>query len=162
MGSCRTKFLAKNLVDQPEYGTNSSYYVDFIPFYFNPKLLNFDKIRSLYLDEGLSAAEIAKQFNTVKSVILSVLHRMGIRLGSNARPLNDPKNYRNWKAPYGYVIKDKKLVINTAELRLCRIIVELVGRQNIIIIYSTKQQQGGNFLTQSLQEEQNSLFLTKT
>lgn len=127
------------MVDQPEYGTNPSYYVDFIPFHVNSKLLNFDKIRNLYLNQGFSAAEIAKQNGTVKSVILGILHRMGVRLGSGGRPLNDPENYRGKNPPYGYSIKNKKLVINKTELRVCRAVVEMVGRQGINTSRTSKE-----------------------
>jgi len=45
----------------------------------------------LYLEKGLTAAEIAMNYGTVKSVILSILHRMEVLLRSpGGRLLNDP------------------------------------------------------------------------
>ncbi len=132
-------FAVLKMVDQPEYGTNSTYYVDTIQFHFNPKLLNFEEIRTLYLENGLSAAEIAKKYGTVRSVILGILHRMGVRLGRGGRVLNDPENYLCKNPPYGYAVKNKKLVPNKAELKLCRTIVELVGRQNMNTSAASKE-----------------------
>jgi transposase-like protein len=133
------------LVDQPESWTNYSYFIDIIQIRLAPKLLNFDEIRRLYLNEGQSAAEIARRYGTVKSVILSILHRMGVRLGSGARALNDPQNYRAKNPPYGYKVEGKKLIINKSELRVCHTIVEMIGRRSFSITKTSKELVRKNF-----------------
>lgn len=127
------------MVDQPESWTNYGYFIDFIQIRLAPKLLNFHEIRRLYLDEELSAAEIARRFDTVKSVILSILHRTGVRLGSGARPLNDPANYRAKNPPFGFKVECKKLVVSKSELRVCRAIVEMMGRKGFTISQTSRE-----------------------
>jgi len=119
------------LVEQPEYGTNTCYLVDFIKITLVPKLLNFNEIRSLYLDRGLSAAQIAREFDVAKSVIVGLLNRGGVRPGHQNSRVNNPDNYRLRVAPYGYQIRAGKLVPSKSELNLCRLVVELVKRQGL-------------------------------
>ena len=82
------------MVEQPEYGTNTCYLVDFIKITLLPKLLNFNEIRSLYLDRGFSAAQIAREYEVAKSVIVGLLNRGGIRPGRQNSRTNNPDNYR--------------------------------------------------------------------
>lgn len=117
------------MVEQPEYGTNTCYLVDFIKITLLPKLLNFNEIRSLYLDQGLSAAQIARECDVAKSVIVGLLNRGGIRPGRQSSRSNNPENYRLKVPPYGYQIRVGKLVPNKSEMRLCRLVVELIARQ---------------------------------
>ncbi len=119
------------MVDQPEYGTNTSYLVDFIKITTNPKLLEPQEIRDLYLNKGLSAGQLASHFGVSKSFVLARLHSMGIREGLNAGRSTNPENYRCHVAPYGYQVRDGKLVTNKAELRICRLVVELMARQGL-------------------------------
>jgi len=117
------------LVDQPEYGTNTSYLVDFIRITLSAKLLNIDEIHDLYLKRGQSAAQIARHFGVAKSVILKRLHGLGVRVGVSPERSTNPKNYRCHMPPYGFSIKAGALTPHKAELRICRTVVELVGRQ---------------------------------
>jgi hypothetical protein len=50
-------------------------------------------------------------------------------VGVNAGRSTNPENYRCRVPPYGYSIKAGKLTPNKAELRIARMVVELVGRQ---------------------------------
>jgi len=70
---------------------------------------------------------------------------MGVRLGSGARVLNDPENYRAKNPPYGYKIEGKKLVINKSELRVCRAIVEMIGRRSFSTTKTSKELVRKNF-----------------
>lgn len=119
------------MVEQPEYGTNTCYLVDFIKITLLPKLLNFNEIRSLYLDRGLSAAHIASEYEVAYSVIVGLLHRGGIRPGSQNSRANNLENYRLRVAPYGYQIRAGKLVPSKSELNLCHLVVELVKCQGL-------------------------------
>ncbi len=119
------------MVDQPEYGTNTSYLVDFIKITLSAKLLDSNEIRDLYLRKGLSAGQIAVQFGVAKSVILARLGDLGIRAGAGTDRRTNPENYRSRCAPYGYEVKGGKLVPNKAELRTCRTVVDLIRRKGL-------------------------------
>ena len=43
--------------------------------------------------------------------------------------LTNPKNYRHHEPPYGYKVRDGQLVLNSTEIRICRLIVNLRGRR---------------------------------
>ncbi len=119
------------MVEQPEYGTNTSYLVDFIKITLLPKLLNFNEIRSLYLEGGLSTAQIASEYDVAKSVIVGLLNRGGVRPGCQISRSNNPENYRLRVPPYGYQIRAGKLVPSKSEMKLCRLVVELVKRRGL-------------------------------
>jgi len=119
------------MVDQPELGTNTSYLIDFIPITLSAKLLNNEEICKLYTEKSQSAAQIAHHFGVAKSVVLARLHAAGIREETGAGRMNNPENYRCRVAPYGYSIKDGRLVPNKTELRICRIVVDLIRRNGL-------------------------------
>jgi transposase len=119
------------MVDQPEYGTNTPYLTDFIKICLSAKLLNNEEIRVLYVEEGLSAAQIARRFGVAKSLVLARLHAMGIREGVDAGRSTNPENYRCRVAPYGYSIQAGKLVPSKSELRICRAVVDLIQRSGL-------------------------------
>ena len=105
------------MVDQPEYGTNRLYLIDFIPLRFNFKDFDFDKIKRLFLEKHQTAAQIASEYDVSKSVILSILRRAGVELGSKVGRSTHPENYRNHCPPYGYKIRNGRLVPNKSELK---------------------------------------------
>lgn len=123
-------FVEGKLVDQPEYGTNQPYLIDFIKLTLNPKLINPFEIRHLFLEKGLSSVQIARKFNVSKSKILSILHKLDVRVETQAGRINNSENYRVRNPPYGYRIQDGRLVLNKSELRVCRLVVELIARRN--------------------------------
>lgn len=117
------------LVDQAGYGTNTSYLVDFIKICFKPKLLNPAEIKRFYLNEELSAAQIAAHYGVSKSVIIGWINRLKIGSKSAKGRMTNPNNFRHHNPPYGYKVKDNKLVLNSAELKMCRAVVEYMGRK---------------------------------
>jgi len=119
------------MVGQPEYGTNTSYLIDFIQITLSAKLLNNDQIREFYLKKGLSAAQIAAHFGVAKSFVMARLHSMGIRQGAGINRQTNPENYRCRVAPYGYSVKDGRLVPHIAELKICRIVVNLIRDRSL-------------------------------
>lgn len=122
------------MVDQPEYGTNTCYLIDMIQINVNSRTLDIDQITELFVKQRLSASQIGHRFGVAKSVILKLLNGAGVRIGKVGRS-TDPKNYRNNSPPYGYSIRGGKLVPNKAEMKICRMVVELRGRRG----YSTTQ-----------------------
>jgi hypothetical protein len=65
-----------------------------------------------------------------KTLILSRLKSMGIRVETGRNRMTNPNNFRHHNPPYGYQVKDGKLVLNKSELKVCRLVVELIGRKN--------------------------------
>ena len=118
------------MADQPEYGTNTCYLADFIEICLCPKLLNPSKIRDLYEREGKSPAQIAAYFGVSRSTITTRLNAQGVRLEVGEGRSSNPDNYRHVRPPYGHAVKGGKLVLNRSELRICKLIVERINRQN--------------------------------
>ena len=118
-----------NLVDQAEYGTNPTYLLDFIQICFKPQLLNSAEIKHLYVKVGLSASQIADRLGVSKAVIVGWINRLKIGPKSSKGRMTNPNNFRHHNPPYGYKVKDNKLVLNKSELRICRAVVELMGRK---------------------------------
>ena len=73
--------------------------------------------------------KIASKFKIARTVILARLHGVGIREGTgNAKRSTNSENYRCRVAPYGFSIQAGKLVPNRMEMKICRLVVELVQR----------------------------------
>jgi IS30 family transposase len=92
--------------------------------------INSGEIRHFYEKEGLSIKQIAEQYGVVKSVILRRLRQMGVDTQQGHLRTMNPNNYRKAKAPYGYKIKNGKLILNKSEVKACRVVAEMMGRQN--------------------------------
>ena len=82
----------------------------------------------MYLDEYLSAKQIAEKLGISKSTALKQIHKSGLKKSPKKGCMTDPKNYRFHTAPYGFSIKGGRLVPNTAELRICRRVVNLIRK----------------------------------
>ncbi len=117
------------MVDLSVHGTNTSYLFDFIQICFKTQLLNPAEIRHFYLKEGLSAAQIADRYGVSKSVIIGWVNRLGIGAKTSEGRMTNPNNFRHHNPPYGYKVKDNKLVLNKAEIKFCRVVVELMARK---------------------------------
>lgn len=116
-------------MDQVEYGANHIYLSDFIKMSYSGKLLNPEEIKRLYVKERLSAAQIAARFGVAKSVIIKWTDQLKVAPGTKVGSKTNPNNYRHHNPPYGYKVQDGKLVLNKAELKICRLVVELIGRR---------------------------------
>lgn len=120
----------KEMVEEPEIGTNRPYLIDSIKISTTPKLIGTSEIKALYLQNGLSAAQIAEKYGVSKSFVLAVIHQLGVKTGKVGRS-TDPSNYRNNSQPYGYAVRDGKLAPNKSEMKICRLVVELRGRRGL-------------------------------
>jgi len=58
---------------------------------------------------------------------------LGIKNGSGRR--TNPENYRLHESPFGFSKRDNQLIPNRAEMRICRLVVELRTRRKM----STRQ-----------------------
>lgn len=128
----------KKLVEQPEIGKNRPYLIDFIKINTIPRLIGRSEIKAFYLQNGLSAAQIAEKCGVSKSFVLAVIHKLGVNTGKVGRS-TDPVNYRNNSPPYGYSVRDGKLVPNKSEMKTCRLVVELRGRRELSTIQVAKE-----------------------
>lgn len=117
------------MVDQAVYGTNSTHLLDFIKVYFKPQLINPAEIKQLYLKEGLSASQIANQYGVSKGAIVGWINRLKIGPKSSKGRMTNPNNFRHHNPPYGFMVKDNKLVLNNREIKVCRLVVGHMGRK---------------------------------
>jgi len=97
------------------------------------------KFDILYVEQGLSAAQIASQLRVAKSFVIARLHGLGIRSGDNPKRYTDPENFRCPVPPFGYSAVQGKLVPNKAELRVCHAIVELISRKGLSSTATAKE-----------------------
>ena len=114
---------------QPEYGTSTPYYIDFIQICLAVKFINNDEIRELYQEKGLTINQIASRFKVSRTVIQCRLREMRINEVITVNKLNNPQNYRCRVPPYGFAIEFGKLVPNRLEMKICRLVIQLVQRQ---------------------------------
>lgn len=98
------------------------HFVDFIEFSLTPIKIKPAIIANLYLNEGLSAGQIAQKLDIAKSTVLKRLHSLDIR--NKKFPTTDPQNYRRKIPPYGFRIVDgRQLVPYKKEINICRLVV---------------------------------------
>lgn len=114
---------------QPEYGTNHAYYIDFIQICLAVKFINSDEIRELYQEKGLSISQIASRFKVSKAVIQCRLRELRIKESNISNKVNNPQNYRCRVAPYGFSVESGKLLPNRLEVKICRLVIQMVQRQ---------------------------------
>lgn len=109
-----------------------AYYLDIIQHSVNPFKSKSSKIAEMYLGKGLSAAQIAGKLGISKTAVLERLHTLGIRnVASLSERVTNPNNYRASVVPYGYRKVDGQLVANKKELRICRLVVNLINEQKL-------------------------------
>lgn len=83
------------------------------------------------MEDGLSSTQIARRFQVSRSTILQRLGAMGIKDQPYRERSKNPQNYRMPVPPYGYSVQNGKLVANKSELKVCRLVVELVERNGL-------------------------------
>ena len=103
--------------------TNTSYLTDFIQITLSPKHIETAKLVDLYVQKGLSASQIAEKIDSSKQMVLSRLRKAGIRNYPNKG--RSPDNYRFRNPPYGYKVVKGRLLLNSRETKICRLIVGL-------------------------------------
>ena len=114
------------MVDHSWYGTNSSYYIDIIEFSPKPYVVQSSKLLYFYQKKGLSAKQVADELGVSKSFVLERLHELGIRSRSGQNRMMNPENYRHHNPPFGYQVKNGKLLPYKPELKVCRLIVQMI------------------------------------
>ncbi len=82
-------------------------------------------MQKMYLEEPLSASQIAEKLDVSKTYVLQTLWRYGIERNPHQSHLTNPNNYRHWTAPIGYKVHEGKLVLHQSEVKICRLVVRL-------------------------------------
>lgn len=102
--------------------------IDLLEFVVIPKAVDPNLIRRFYLEQGLTASQIAERVGLSKPAVLARLHRMGVRKQQGRGRQSD--NYRfSQRIPFGKRLVDGRLVDDRTELKIARFIVELRERQ---------------------------------
>ena len=78
----KSSLFTFRVVQQPEYGTNHAYYIDFIQICLGVKFINNDEIRELYEEKGLTTNQIASRFKVSRTVIQCRLRELRINEGT--------------------------------------------------------------------------------
>ncbi|MEZ4742682.1 MAG: hypothetical protein R3B45_09575 [Bdellovibrionota bacterium] len=107
------------------------YLRDIIYFHLKPLKTNSGRIADLYLSKGHSAKQIADEFGVSKTSILECLHSMDIRSGSGKGRVQNPNNYRLHNPPYGYRRFGDQLVVCKKQLKLCKLVVQLIDDEKM-------------------------------
>ncbi len=93
-----------------------------------PKKLDSSVFAEKYLTSDHSAEQIAQKIGTSKQLVLARIRQEGIRKTKGRG--RSPENYRFPKsAPFGKRVIDGKLVVNPAEIKIARLIIELRDRK---------------------------------
>jgi len=86
--------------------------IDIIPVFFVSPVKNDAALREKYLDQGFSAAQIARELGVARSTVAERLNRLGI-----ARPPTRP-GYLLAQTPFGWRASRGQLVTNSLEQKL--------------------------------------------
>ena len=116
------------MVGQSGRRTHHIYLTEIIHFQPLSKALNKAKIVDFHVKDGLSGSQIAEKLGCSKTLIITTLKRLGM-LRSMKGSQSVPTNYRRAIAPYGFRIVDGRLATNRPEIKVCRLIVELIDRR---------------------------------
>ena len=116
-------------MDRAGAWTNTGHVYDSIGFIAIPKRLDKAVIASKYIAGNQTAAQIAENIGASKQMVLARLRAAGIS-DTKGRG-RSPENYRFLRsAPFGKKVLDGRLVTNSVELKIARIIVELRDRKS--------------------------------
>jgi predicted DNA-binding protein YlxM (UPF0122 family) len=111
------------MVDHADQRENTQKLVEILDLYLKPTTHKSNQIVDLYLKGGFTVDQLSKKFDCSKSTILDRLARAGLK--NLKQESQKPDNYRNPQAPYGYKVKDRRLVLNKNEIVVCRLVVRL-------------------------------------
>lgn len=116
-------------MDLPDHRANHSYLTDFISITLLPKQLETSYLVDLYVNKGLSGTQIADMIGASKQMVLGRLRAAKVTGTSSGG--RSPENYRQKSPPYGYKVVSNKLVLNSKEIKVAKLILSLKNRQNM-------------------------------
>ena len=117
-------------MDHAECRTHTPTLVEIIEFQAPARSLDPAQIASLYTDKELTTSQVAKQLGCSKSYVVTSLKRRGLLRHKSISKIN-PNNYRSSMAPYGYRVVAGRLAPHAAEMKICRLVVELMDRRGM-------------------------------
>jgi hypothetical protein len=118
------------MVERPESRTHTPSIVEYIEFLMPARGIDPSQICSFYVEKRLSTAQVAMHFGCSKTFVITALKRRGL-LRPMAQALTNPNNFRHAIAPYGYRVAAGTLLPHNAELKVCRMIVDLIDRREM-------------------------------
>lgn len=110
-------------MDRPGRCAHRSYLADYIRISILPKKVDPSEIRRLYLEKNLSASQIGERLGVSKQMILARLRSSGIH--RTVRKGRSPDNYRYPEPPFGQKILAGRLVLNSREMKIVRLIIQM-------------------------------------
>lgn len=113
-------------LDKPGCWTNRPYLIDFIDYPIAAKRIDPLLLKRLYLEEGLTASQIAEQIGASKQMVLVRLRRAGINKTPDSGRRSD--NYR-FRPPFEQRCVKGRLMTHKAEMKLVRLILHLCGNE---------------------------------
>lgn len=116
------------------------YYADIINHSVNPFKSTSPKIAEMYLKDSLSASQISDKLGISKTAVLERLHALGIRnADTKGERMTNPNNYRASVVPYGYRNIDGQLVANKKEVRICRLVVQIINERGLSLMGTARE-----------------------
>ena len=110
-----------------------------------PTKISPSKIASMYLNEGLSTGQIAERLDLAKSTVLSRLHSIGIGKGQNPELEAQIKAKRGPSTPaYGLRKLDGQLAPCKREIKICRLIIDLIDNENFSYRKTAREMEARN------------------
>jgi hypothetical protein len=101
------------------------------------KALDKAQIAEFHTKHTLSTSQIADKLGCSKTFVITTLKRLKL-----LRPMKGsqsvPTNYRRAIAPYGFRIIDGRLASNPSEMKICRLIVDLVDRRGLTCVQAAQ------------------------
>lgn len=125
------KFRVSRYLDEP------AYYTDIIQHSLKPFKSKSHEIAEMYLKDGLSASQISDKLGISKTAILERLHNLGVR--KTEERMTNPRNYRAPVVPYGYRKSGDQLVTNKKEIRICRLVVQLINEREFSLMATARE-----------------------
>jgi hypothetical protein len=129
------------MVDRSERRTHHIYLTEIIQFQAFSKALDKAQIARLHTKDALSSAQIARRLGCSKTFVITTLKRLKL-LRPMKESQSNPKNYRRAIAPYGFRIVDGKLAPSRPEMKVCRLIVDLMDRRGLTSVQAAQFLEG--------------------
>lgn len=125
--TCKWGLGKKKLVSRAGCHSNKTYVSEFISKTLLPKKQTPDDFAAKYLKNGFTVKQMAEEIGVAKSTALRRLRDAGVQTIKGRG--TSPDNYRYKNPPFGFKLKEGRLVPNSKEMRIARLVVELRERQ---------------------------------
>ena len=104
------------------------YLADFLNYYHSPRRTP-SEIFAEFAQKGLTATQISEHTGLSKQAVLARLRKEGVRPAAGHGRQKD--NYRYPNPPFGFRVVNNRLVINSPEMKVVRLIVRLRTKEKL-------------------------------